>query len=258
MDRHAARGVAARGHRRVGDQPPMLSRPMSTDDRPPWDVAGPRPGGPPHPGLPNRPHLPGRHGRRLHRPRSPRRPPRGRTGPTASRPGPPHTASRTPWARWWPPSARATPKPAFDGEPTGRVDVCHADTPLARLRAIARAHGGTVTDVYLATLSHAVRTWYLKDTGSAHPPLPVSIPMSVRAPGEEYAPGNRMVTARLLLPCDEESPQRALARVVVRTGRLRESRRRATPCACCCPPPRGRSVPPSAPAWSAGRSWPAR
>ncbi|NEC76902.1 condensation protein, partial [Streptomyces rochei] len=119
-----------------------------------------------------------------------------------------------------------TAKPAFDGVSTGRVDVCHTRTPLGRLRAVARAHGGTVTDVYLAALSHAVRTWYLKDTGLVHPPLPVSIPMSVRAPGEEFAPGNRMVTARLLLPCDEESPRRALARIVAATGRLRESRRR--------------------------------
>lgn len=204
----------------------MLSRPMSTDDRPPWDVwlvhgpaerhtlvyrtdhtfqdgmgaaytaralLGDHPEGGP---APQRPARPTAHG-------------------LADALGEVVAAFRAP-----------TPKPAFDGDFTGRVDVCHADTPLARLRAIARAHGGTVTDVYLAALSHAVRTWYLKDTGSAHPPLPVSIPMSVRAPGEEYAPGNRMVTARLLLPCDEESPQRALARVVAGTGRLRESRRR--------------------------------
>ncbi|ANB05158.1 condensation protein [Streptomyces ambofaciens] len=204
----------------------MLSRPLGTDDRPPWDVwlvhgpagrhalvyrtdhafqdgmgavytaralLGDEPGGGPSPRPPARPTVPG----------------------LADALGEVAAAFRGP-----------TSKPAFDGVSTGRVDVCHTDTPLARLRAVARAHGGTVTDVYLAALSHAVRTWYLKDTGSAHPPLPVSIPMSVRAPGEEYAPGNRMVTARLLLPCDEESPRRALARVVACTGRLRETRRR--------------------------------
>ncbi|MBQ0962140.1 MULTISPECIES: wax ester/triacylglycerol synthase domain-containing protein [Streptomyces] len=204
----------------------MLSRPMGTDDRPPWDVwlvHGPA----------------GRHtlvyrtdhtfqdgmgaaytARALlgdH--------PEG--GPAPQQPARPTAHGLADALREVVAAFRApTPKPAFDGESTGRVDVCHADTPLARLRAIARAHGGTVTDVYLAALSQAVRTWYLKDTGSAHPPLPVSIPMSVRAPGEEYAPGNRMVTARLLLPCDEESPRRALTRVVASTGRLRESRRR--------------------------------
>ncbi|KOT98244.1 condensation protein [Streptomyces sp. NRRL F-4711] len=120
----------------------------------------------------------------------------------------------------------STAKPAFDGVCTGRVDVCHADTPLARLRALGRAHGATVTDVYLAALSHAVRTWHLKETGAVHPPLPVAIPMSVRAPGEEQAPGNRMITARILLPCDEESPQRALARVKEAMNGLRAARRR--------------------------------
>ncbi|MFG2681064.1 wax ester/triacylglycerol synthase domain-containing protein [Streptomyces sp. NPDC048392] len=120
----------------------------------------------------------------------------------------------------------ATAKPAFDGVSTGRVDVCHTDTPLARLRAIGRRHGTTVTDVYLAALSHSVRTWHLKETGTVHPPLPVALPMSVRAPGEEQAPGNRMVTARMLLPCDEESPQRALARVTAAMNRLRAGRRR--------------------------------
>ncbi|MER5212001.1 wax ester/triacylglycerol synthase domain-containing protein [Streptomyces sp. NPDC002838] len=119
-----------------------------------------------------------------------------------------------------------TAKPAFDVTGSGRTAVCHADAPLARLRAIGRAHGGTVNDVYLAALSHAVRTWHLKATGSPHPPLPVAVPMSVRAPGEECAPGNRMVVARVLLPCDEASPQAALARVVARTARLRASRQR--------------------------------
>lgn len=120
----------------------------------------------------------------------------------------------------------AVPKPAFDGVCTGRVDVCHGDTSLGRLRAVGRMYGATVTDVYLAALARAVRTWHLKETGAVHPPLPVAIPMSVRAPGEEQAPGNRMVTARILLPCDEESPQRALARVVAAMNGLRAGRRR--------------------------------
>ncbi|MFF0162574.1 wax ester/triacylglycerol synthase domain-containing protein [Streptomyces sp. NPDC005263] len=121
-----------------------------------------------------------------------------------------------------------TAKPAFDLPGCGRTAVCHVDTPLVRLRGIGRAHGGTVNDVYLAALSHAFRTWHLKATGSPHPPgpLPVAVPMSVRAPGEECAPGNRMVVARLLLPCDEPSPLRALARVTARTSRMRVSRQR--------------------------------
>ncbi|MER5941046.1 wax ester/triacylglycerol synthase domain-containing protein [Streptomyces sp. NPDC001928] len=119
-----------------------------------------------------------------------------------------------------------TAKPAFDGASSGRTTLCRVHTPLAMLRAIARAHGGTVNDVYLAALSHAVHTWHMKATGAPHPPLPVAVPMSVRAPGEECAPGNRMVTARLLLPCDEPSPRLALARVAAATARWRATRRR--------------------------------
>ncbi|MEG3628047.1 wax ester/triacylglycerol synthase domain-containing protein [Streptomyces poriticola] len=204
----------------------LLSRPMGADDRPPWEVwlvhgpadrhslcyrtdhafqdgvgaaytaralLGDRPDGGPAPQSPRRPTLRGL---------------AGSLGDLAAGFGPPVV------------------KPAFDGESTGRVDVCHTDTPLSRLRAIGRAHGATVTDVYLAAMAHAVHTWHMKETGTVHPPLPAAIPMSVRAPGEEYAPGNRMVTARALLPCDEDSPQRALARVMAGMGRLRESRRR--------------------------------
>ncbi|WP_320775346.1 wax ester/triacylglycerol synthase domain-containing protein [Streptomyces sp. CRN 30] len=119
-----------------------------------------------------------------------------------------------------------TPKPGFDGPVGGRTGVRHVTVPLARLRAAGRTHGGTVNDVYLAALAHAVRTWHLEATGTVHPPLPVVVPMSVRAPGEEHAPGNRMVTARLLLPCDAPSSTEAVRRVTAATRRLRDSRRR--------------------------------
>jgi hypothetical protein len=120
----------------------------------------------------------------------------------------------------------AVAKPGFDGPVGAGLRVCHVTTPVARLRAIGRTHGGSVNDVFLAALSHAVRTWHLKATGETHPPLPVAVPMSVRAPGEEYAPGNRMAIAHVVLPCDEALPQRALRRVRQSTDRLRDGRRR--------------------------------
>ncbi|HET9380249.1 MAG TPA: wax ester/triacylglycerol synthase domain-containing protein [Streptomyces sp.] len=117
-------------------------------------------------------------------------------------------------------------KPGFDGPFGGRPGVCQAEIPLARLRTVGRANDATVNDVYLAALAHAVHVWHMKETGTAHPPLPVAVPMSVRAPGEEHAPGNHMVTARLLLPCDVPSPRDALTRITAATGRLRRTRRR--------------------------------
>ncbi|CAM5233890.1 wax ester/triacylglycerol synthase domain-containing protein [Streptomyces fumanus] len=121
---------------------------------------------------------------------------------------------------------RPVAKPGFDGPVGPGLRVCHATTPLARLRAAGRVQGGSVNDVYLTALSHAVRTWHLKATGETHPPLPVAVPMSVRAPGEEYAPGNRIALAHVVLPCDEAVPQRAFRRVRQSTERLREGRRR--------------------------------
>jgi hypothetical protein len=123
-------------------------------------------------------------------------------------------------------SLRPTPKPAFDGALSGRLGVGHAEVPLARLRALGRVYGGTVNDIFLASYAHAVHRWHLKATGAVHPPLPVAVPMSLRGAGQECAPGNHMVVARVLLPCDEPSPQRALTRVMAHTARLRTSRQR--------------------------------
>ncbi|CAL9381557.1 wax ester/triacylglycerol synthase domain-containing protein [Streptomyces sp. enrichment culture] len=127
-------------------------------------------------------------------------------------------------------SFRGSDKPGFDVPVSGRTAFCQTVVPVERLRAVGRVHGATVNDVFLAALAHAVGTWHRKNTGSAHPPLPVAVPMSVRAPGEEYVPGNRIVVARVLLPCDAPSSRHALSRVVartdsMRTGRLRESLR---------------------------------
>jgi diacylglycerol O-acyltransferase len=116
--------------------------------------------------------------------------------------------------------------PGFRAQPAASTGMCHADTPLARLRDIGRAFGGTVNDVYLAALAHAVHSWQLKDTGGVYPPVPVAVPMSVRGPGEEYEPGNRLVIGRILLPCDEASPAAALRRVIGQAARLRRTRQR--------------------------------
>jgi hypothetical protein len=103
----------------------------------------------------------------------------------------------------------------------------HLDTGADRLRRAAHAHGATVNDVYLAALSEAVGRWYEKRAGAAHPPLPVSMPMSVRAPGEESRVGNAVVTARLTLPCGHSDGARHALRVVAaQTGRLRRTRYR--------------------------------
>ncbi|GHB27289.1 condensation protein [Streptomyces viridiviolaceus] len=203
----------------------MLSRPMGGDDRPPWDVwlvHGPTGG---HSLCYRTDHtfqdgVGAAHTARALLDDDPR------GGPAPHR-------------RAWPTarglagalgdvaaSLRPSAKPAFDLPGSGRTGMCQAVVPLARVRAVGRAHGATVNDVFLAALAHATGTWHAKNTGSPHPPLPVAVPMSVRGPGEECAPGNRIVVARVLLPCDAPSPHHALERIKERTTVLRTSRQR--------------------------------
>jgi hypothetical protein len=116
--------------------------------------------------------------------------------------------------------------PAFAGTVTGSAAVSNVDAPLTALRAIGRAGGASVNDVYLGALAHAVHRLHRRGTGLIHPPLPVTMAMSTRAPGRAAAPGNALVSVRLQLPCHRATAAEALAAVVARTARVREDRRR--------------------------------
>jgi hypothetical protein len=116
--------------------------------------------------------------------------------------------------------------PALAGTPVGTQGMLHADVPLQVLRAACQAHDATVNDVYLTALSQAVRRWYEDRAGTGHPPMPVSVPVSVRAPGRELDVGNALVTTRVVLPCARRDPSEALREVKAQTRRLREGRHR--------------------------------
>lgn len=115
---------------------------------------------------------------------------------------------------------------AFTAEPAETQSMFHADVALDDLHEARRVHGGTVNDVYLAALSQAVRRWHEERTGRTHPPMPISMPLSVRAPGQELAVGNALVTARVTLPCAHGDPRRALQHVISQTEPLRRSHHR--------------------------------
>ncbi|MFG3159122.1 wax ester/triacylglycerol synthase domain-containing protein [Streptomyces sp. NPDC048232] len=203
----------------------MLSRPMGGDGRPPWDVwlvHGPTGG---HSLCYRTDHTVQDGVGAAHTARALLDDhPAG--GPPAYRPRTPAPAGLAGALGAMAASFRASDKPAFDVPVSGRTTLCQAVVPVARLRAVGRAHGATVNDIFLAALAHAIGTWHRKSTGAAHPPLPVAVPMSVRPRGEECAPGNRLVVARVLLPCDAPSPLHALTRVVARTDTLRTGRQR--------------------------------
>jgi diacylglycerol O-acyltransferase / wax synthase len=114
----------------------------------------------------------------------------------------------------------------FSGERTHRW----REVPVDRFRRLARANGATVNDVFLAALAHSL-VHVARRLPSTPPAVPFLVPMNVRRPGEEDAPGNRFVTAFIAVSggqCDtEERPALTPeATGVLKSARLREAMRR--------------------------------
>jgi WS/DGAT/MGAT family acyltransferase len=83
-----------------------------------------------------------------------------------------------------------------------------AATELDDYKRVRKAHGGTVNDVVLATVSGALRTWLLTRGESVTPKSVVRamVPVSVRAEEQTGALGNRVSALFVDLPVGEPSP----------------------------------------------------
>jgi diacylglycerol O-acyltransferase len=82
-----------------------------------------------------------------------------------------------------------------------------ADTKLEDYKRVRRAHGGTVNDVVLATVSGALRTWLLTRGEKVTPTTVVRamVPVSVRADARKDELGNRVSSYFVDLPVGEGS-----------------------------------------------------
>ena len=104
---------------------------------------------------------------------------------------------------------RANPESPFNVDPSAQRRVLCVRTPLKDYRKVRRAHGGTVNDVILATITGAVRAWLM----TRAEPVPTGrrlkalVPMSVI--DEELEPtslGSQVIAHRVNLPIGEPSP----------------------------------------------------
>jgi WS/DGAT/MGAT family acyltransferase len=88
-----------------------------------------------------------------------------------------------------------------------------ATTDLDDYKRVRKAHGGTVNDVVLATVSGALRTWLLTRGESVNPASTVRamVPVSVRSEGESG--GNRVSSYFVDLPVGEGNPVMRLHQV---------------------------------------------
>jgi WS/DGAT/MGAT family acyltransferase len=102
-----------------------------------------------------------------------------------------------------------------------------AQSSLADVSAVARAHGATVNDVLLAMIAGGLRT-LLTSRGERVDglDLPVYVPMSVRRSREDRAMGNRISQIIVPLPVGLGDPEERLRRI---TATMRERKDVARP-----------------------------
>lgn len=86
--------------------------------------------------------------------------------------------------------------------------------PLAELKAIKSALGGTVNDVVLAAASGGLRRLMLSRGEDPVHGMRAMVPVNVRTAGEHMALGNRVTSLFVHLPVDDEAPISRYAHVV--------------------------------------------
>ena len=87
------------------------------------------------------------------------------------------------------------------------------DIPLAKVKAVRAARGGTVNDVILATVAGALRIWLTARGAAAAADLRVLVPVSMRSRKERGTYGNQVSAVFCPLPLTEASPTERLRKV---------------------------------------------
>lgn len=118
----------------------------------------------------------------------------------------------------------ATPDPELNPPISSRRHLARAHRPLADLKRVKRAFGGTINDVLLAAAAGGVRR-FLEQHGRKAPPLKAMVPVSMRAQRTHAELGNEISFVFVDLPCDEPDPLRRLQTIKTGVGtRKRDGR----------------------------------
>jgi diacylglycerol O-acyltransferase len=104
----------------------------------------------------------------------------------------------------------------------GEHDLYWATTSVERLRAIGRAYGASVNDVFLVALAGAFEAWSRPVGGSRR--LKILMPVSARRSAEGAHLSNFVVGTRVGLPCGPVSPSRRFGVVRRQTSRYRRGK----------------------------------
>lgn len=93
--------------------------------------------------------------------------------------------------------------------------------PLDRMRALARAAGGTLNDVVLALSGASLRTYLLEHGALPDAPLVAMLPVAIRA-RDEAGGGNAVGAILATLATDVADPAERLARIIASTARAKQ------------------------------------
>jgi WS/DGAT/MGAT family acyltransferase len=102
--------------------------------------------------------------------------------------------------------AEPTPPAPFSGLISAHRRFAFGSLPLADVKAVKQALGGTVNDVVMAMCAGALRRWLLDHDALPPAPLQAMVPVSVRTPEQVGTFGNRVSVMVAELPTDEADP----------------------------------------------------
>ncbi len=122
--------------------------------------------------------------------------------------------------------SRPVPHTVFNAPPTNRRAVAFASIPLADVKTVSDAFGGSITNVVLAACTLSLRAWLQRhDKVPNHPLL---MRMAFESPAMDPPGIGKMWTAgRLRIPVHLDDPVQVLANLHTATGRLNAIRGRS-------------------------------
>jgi WS/DGAT/MGAT family acyltransferase len=115
------------------------------------------------------------------------------------------------------------PTTPFNGRigPNRRMDF--ADAPLEDFKAIKRAFGASINDVFLAVVTQGLRTWYIRNGHPIDVTLRALVPIALHPENDRALFGNSVTGILVPLPLDEPDSAKRLMKIHedVRSPRVR-------------------------------------
>jgi diacylglycerol O-acyltransferase len=109
-------------------------------------------------------------------------------------------------------TAARAPKTPFNGRISPHRSFAFGSLSLSKVKSIKNELGITVNDVVVTLCASAVRQWLLDRDELPRTPLIAMVPVSVRAPAERDAFGNRISAMIVPIPTDVADPRDRLVR----------------------------------------------